>query len=51
MASNFYHFIYKRDEKQIHSYYFMDLEDDLERYLFVKNNDLYEDFVSQFWGG
>ncbi|MFS0638224.1 hypothetical protein AB1K84_20160 [Mesobacillus foraminis] len=51
MASNLYHFIYKKDETQIHSYYFKDLEDDLERYLFVENNDLYDDFVSQFWGG
>ncbi|MEC0277046.1 hypothetical protein [Peribacillus frigoritolerans] len=51
MVSNLYHFIYKRDEKQIHSYYFEDLEDDLERYLFVENNDLYDDFVSQFRGG
>lgn len=51
MAKNLYHFIYKREEKQIHSYYFVDLEDDLERYLFVENNDLYDDFVSQFWGG
>ncbi|MCK1981975.1 MULTISPECIES: hypothetical protein [Peribacillus] len=51
MVSNLYHFIYKRDEKQIHCYYFEDLEDDLERYLFVENNDLYDDFVSQFRGG
>ena len=51
MVSNLYHFIYNRDEKQIHSYYFEDLEDDLERYLFVEYNDLYDDFVSQFWGG
>lgn len=51
VVNNLYHFIYKRDEKQIHSYYFEDLEDALERYLFVENNDLYDDFVSQFWGG
>jgi hypothetical protein len=51
VVSNLYHFIYKRDENQIHSYYFVNLEDDLERYLFVENNDLYDDFVSQFWGG
>jgi len=51
MVSNLYHFIYNMDEKQIHNYYFEDLEDDLERYLFVENNDLYDDFVSQFWGG
>lgn len=51
IESNLFHFIYKRDEKQIHSYYFQNLEDDLERYLFVENNDLYDDFVSQFWGG
>ncbi|MBT2681966.1 hypothetical protein J7E38_23685 [Bacillus sp. ISL-35] len=51
VVSNLYHFIYIRDEKQIHSYYFEDLEDDLERYLFVENNDIREDFVSQFWGG
>ncbi|UOE56434.1 hypothetical protein [Cytobacillus oceanisediminis] len=23
----------------------------MEKYLFVENNDLYDDFVSQFWGG
>jgi hypothetical protein len=51
MVSNLHHFIYKRDEKQIHSYYYKDLEDDLERYLFVENNDLFDNFVSQFWGG
>lgn len=51
IVNNLYHFIYKRDEKQIHSYYFVDLENKLERYLFVENNDLYDDFVSQFWGG
>ncbi|MEY8192196.1 hypothetical protein AB4X15_21400 [Peribacillus simplex] len=51
MVSNLYHFVYKRDEKQIHCYYFEDLEDDLLRYLFVENNDLYDDFVSQFRGG
>ena len=52
IADTLYHFIYKKDEKQIHSYYFIgDLEDVLARYLFVENNDLYDDFVSQFWGG
>lgn len=52
IADTLYHFIYKKDEKQIHSYYYIgDLEDDLERYLFVESNDLYDDFVSQFWGG
>ena len=51
IANNLYHFIYKRDEKQIHSYYFVDLEDKWARHLFVENNDLYDDFVSQFWGG
>lgn len=52
IADTLYHFIYKKDEIQIHSYYYIgDLEDALERYLFVENNDLYDDFVSQFWGG
>ncbi|WP_108671796.1 hypothetical protein [Peribacillus acanthi] len=52
IADTLYHFIYKKDEKQIHSYYYIgDLEDALERYLFVESNDLYDDFVSQFWGG
>jgi hypothetical protein len=52
IADTLYHFIYKKDEKQIHSYYYIgDLEDVLERYLLVENTDLYHDFVSQFWGG
>ncbi|MFK2827028.1 hypothetical protein QYG89_15350 [Bacillus sp. B190/17] len=52
IADTLYHFIYKKDEKQIHSYYFIgDLDDMLERYLFVENNDLYDEYISQFWGG
>jgi hypothetical protein len=52
IADTLYHFIYKKNGKQIHSFYFIgDLEDELERYLFVENNDLYDEFVSQFWGG
>ncbi len=52
IADTLYHFIYKKNDKQIHSFYFIgDLEDELERYLFVENNDLYDEFVSQFWGG
>ena len=52
IADTLYHFIYKKDEKQIHSFYYIgDLEDVWEKYLFVENNDLYDDFVSQFWGG
>lgn len=52
LADTLFHFIYKKGEKQIHSYYYIvDLEDPLERYLFVESNDLYDDFVSQFWGG
>lgn len=47
IADALYHFIYKKDEIQIHSYYYIgDLEDDSERYLFVENNDLYDDYVS-----
>lgn len=52
IADTLYHLIYKKNEKQIHSFYFIgDLEDELERYLFVENNDLYDEFISQFWGG
>jgi len=52
IADTLYHFIYKKDKKQISSYYFMgDLHEALERYLFVENNDLYDDFISQFRGG
>lgn len=47
MVDPLYYFIYKKDEKQLHSYYFIGgLEDALKRYLFVENNDLYDDFVS-----
>ena len=52
IANTLYHFIYKKSEKQIHSYYFIgDMEYKFERYLFVENNNLYDEFVSQFWGG
>lgn len=52
IADTLYHLIYKKNEKQIHSFYFIgDLEDELDRYLFVENNDLYDEFISQFWGG
>ncbi|MBT2617361.1 MULTISPECIES: hypothetical protein [unclassified Bacillus (in: firmicutes)] len=52
IADTLYHFIYKKNDKQIHSFYLIgDLEDELERYLFVENNELYDEFVSQFWGG
>jgi hypothetical protein len=52
IEDSLYHFIYKKNDKQIHSFYFIgDLEDELERYLFVENNSLYDDFISQFWGG
>lgn len=40
IADALYHFIYKKDEIQIHSYYYIgDLKDALERYLFVFNGD------------
>ncbi|MFY0760578.1 hypothetical protein AB1K32_17120 [Metabacillus dongyingensis] len=52
IADTLFHYIYKKEEKQLHCYYLIaDLEDALERYLFVENNDLYDDFVSRFWGG
>jgi hypothetical protein len=51
VVNNLYHLIFKNDEKLIHSYYFENIEDELERYLFVENNELYDDFISQFWGG
>ncbi|MDM5317864.1 hypothetical protein QUF49_17775 [Fictibacillus sp. b24] len=51
VVNNLYHLIFKKDEKLIHSYYFENIEDELERYLFVENNELYDDFISQFWGG
>ncbi|MGE7907237.1 hypothetical protein ACQKNS_22840 [Peribacillus sp. NPDC094092] len=52
IADTLYHFIHKKNDKQIHSFYMIgDLEDELGRYLFVENNELYDDFVSQFRGG
>lgn len=51
ITDTLFHFIYKKDVKQIHSYYYIGDEDDvLERYLFVEINDFYDEFVSQFWG-
>ena len=49
IADTLYHFIYKKDGKQIHSYYFIgDVDTEWERYLFIENNTLYDDYVSQF---
>jgi len=51
IESNLYHFIYKKGEQLIHSYYFKDLRtDSLGKNLFVENNALYDDFISQFSG-
>jgi hypothetical protein len=44
-----FHYIYKKDAKQLHCYYLIaDPDDALERYLFVENNELYGDFISRF---
>ncbi|MGM7680550.1 hypothetical protein ACSVDA_00220 [Cytobacillus sp. Hm23] len=52
IAETLYHYLYKKEDMQIHCYYFIgDLDDKLERYLFVENNALYDEFISQFWGG
>ncbi|MBH0171531.1 hypothetical protein [Fictibacillus sp. 18YEL24] len=51
VVNNLYQLIYKRDDKLLYNYYFENIEDELERYLFVENNELYDNFISQFWGG
>lgn len=51
LADTLYHLIYKKDEIIFHCYYYIgDLDEKYERYLFVKNNDLYRNFMTQFLG-
>ncbi|MGM9929973.1 MAG: hypothetical protein ACI35P_18695 [Bacillus sp. (in: firmicutes)] len=52
MTNTLFHFLYKKNASYIHCFYFIgDIESESERYLFVENNDLYHEFVGQFWGG
>ena len=48
IADTLYHFIYKKDEKQIACFYIVDDWEGPYRYLFIENNELYEEFTSQF---
>lgn len=49
MTETLSHFVYSKNEEYIHSfYYFPDPENENERYLFIENNHLYDEFVSPF---
>lgn len=46
-----YHFIYKKNNEEIHTFYFNGDEDEKDKTLFIENNQLYDKFKDQFWGG
>jgi len=48
LETTLYRFVYSKNEKQIICFYIVDDWEDPYRYLFVENNELYDEFTSQF---
>lgn len=48
LADTLYHFVYRKDGEQILCFYIVDDWKGPYRYLFVENNDLFDEFTSQF---
>ncbi|MFS0600327.1 hypothetical protein AB1L16_27020 [Peribacillus frigoritolerans] len=48
LNDNIYHFTYRKGEKLIHCFYVVENWDEPERFLFIENNELYDEFTSQF---
>ncbi|MGG3857135.1 hypothetical protein ABET41_04040 [Metabacillus fastidiosus] len=48
LSDNVYHFIYRKGEKLINCFYVVEDWEEPEPLLFIENNELYDEFTSQF---
>lgn len=48
LSDKVYHFVYCKEEKTIHCFYIVEEWTEPERLLFIENNELYDEFTSQF---